>query len=146
MNIVIYWLARSVIALIQALPIRIVARLGRAGGGLAFFLTARYRHVTLDNLTQAFPEKSAPEIREIAKENFRRIGENYASAIKTAAMTPLQMPRTLNLPAPKKSWFSKIMTVHKAASLPLATLATSSFTRGSANSFLSSNVRQRIAA
>ena len=91
MNTVIYWIARSVIALIQALPIRVVARLGRAGGGLAFFLTARYRRVTVDNLTQAFPEKTATEIREIAKENFRRLGENYASAIKTAAMTPLQM-------------------------------------------------------
>ena len=91
MNTVIYWLARSVIAVIQALPIRVVARLGRAGGGLAFHLTARYRHVTLDNLTRAFPEKPAAEIREIARENFRRLGENYASAIKTAAMTPLQM-------------------------------------------------------
>ena len=91
MNTVIYWLARGVIALIQALPIRVVARLGRAGGGLAFFLTARYRRVTIDNLTRAFPEKPAAEIRAIAQENFRRIGENYACAIKTAAMTPLQM-------------------------------------------------------
>ncbi len=91
MNTVIYWVARSVIAVIQALPIRVVARLGRAGGGLAFFLTARYRRVTIDNLTRAFPEKSATEIREIARENFRRIGENYASAIKTAGMSPLQM-------------------------------------------------------
>ncbi len=91
MNAVIYWFARGVIAAIQALPLGLVARLGRAGGGLAFFLTARYRRVTLDNLTQAFPEKSAPEIRAIAQENFRRLGENYASAIKTAAMTPQQM-------------------------------------------------------
>ena len=87
MNTVIYWLARSVVAVIQALPLRLVARLGRAGGGLAFYLTKRYRRVTLDNLTQSFPEKNAAEIRAIARENFRRIGENYASAIKTAAMT-----------------------------------------------------------
>lgn len=91
MDTLIYWLARSVVALIQALPIRLVARLGRAGGGLAFFLTRRYRRVAMDNLAQAFPERPAAEIREIARENFRRIGENYASAIKTAAMTPEQM-------------------------------------------------------
>jgi KDO2-lipid IV(A) lauroyltransferase len=91
MNTLIYWLARSVVAFIQALPLRVVARLGRAGGGLAFFLTARYRRVAMDNLTRAFPEKSASEIRAVAKENFRRLGENYAGAIKTAAMTPEQL-------------------------------------------------------
>ena len=32
-------------------------------------------------------EKSAAEIRAIAQENFRRIGENYLSAVKTAAMS-----------------------------------------------------------
>ena len=91
MNTLIYWLARSVVAVIQALPLRLVARLGRAGGGVAFHLTKRYRTVALDNLAQSFPETPATEIREIAKENFRRIGENYASAIKTAAMSPCQM-------------------------------------------------------
>lgn len=88
MNFVIYWLGRAFIAFVQALPLRVVARLGRIGGGLAFYLTARYRHVTLNNLTMVFSkEKSPAEIRELAKENFRRIGENYASAIKTAGMT-----------------------------------------------------------
>jgi lauroyl/myristoyl acyltransferase len=80
-----------VVAVIQGLPLGLVARLGRAGGGLAFHLTARYRRVTLDNLTQSFPEKGASEIYEIARENFRRLGENYASAIKTADMTSEQI-------------------------------------------------------
>jgi KDO2-lipid IV(A) lauroyltransferase len=88
MNFVIYWLGRAFIAFVQALPLRLVARLGRIGGGLAFYLTARYRRVTLNNLTLVFgQEKSPEEIRELAKENFRRIGENYASAIKTAGMS-----------------------------------------------------------
>lgn len=88
MNTLIYWLGRAVIAFVQALPLRLVARLGRWGGGLAFYLTARYRRVTLNNLTMVFSQEKSPEqIRELAKENFRRIGENYASAIKTAAMS-----------------------------------------------------------
>jgi len=88
MNTLIYWLGRALIAFVQALPLPLVARLGRAGGGLAFHLSARYRRVVLGNLTMCFgQEKSPAEIRELAKENFRRIGENYASAIKTAGMS-----------------------------------------------------------
>jgi KDO2-lipid IV(A) lauroyltransferase len=88
MNSLIYWLGRILIALIQLLPLRWIAQLGRACGGLAFYLTARYRQVVLNNLTMCFGEETSPrEIRELAKENFRRIGENYASAIKTASMS-----------------------------------------------------------
>jgi KDO2-lipid IV(A) lauroyltransferase len=88
MNTIIYWLGRAFIAFIQALPLTLVARLGRAVGGLVFYLTARYRRVVLNNLTMCFgTEKTAEEIRELAKENFRRIGENYACAIKTAGMS-----------------------------------------------------------
>jgi KDO2-lipid IV(A) lauroyltransferase len=61
-------------------------------GALAFWMDARHRRVALKNLTMCFGhEKSPDEIRAIAKENFRRIGENYCSAVKTAAMTPWQM-------------------------------------------------------
>ncbi len=88
MNTLIYWLGRTLIALIQALPLNLVARLGRHIGGLVYYLTGRYRRVVLGNLTMCFGrEKSPAEITAIARENFRRIGENYASAIKTAAMS-----------------------------------------------------------
>ena len=88
MNTLIYWLGRAFMALIQMLPLPLVARFGRACGALAFHLDPRHRRVALDNLTLCFSaEKSADEIRAIAKENFRRIGENYLSAIKTAAMS-----------------------------------------------------------
>ena len=92
MDTVIYYMARLVVACLQALPLVWVARLGRAVGGLAFRLDGRHRKVALKNLTLCFgAEKSAAEIRAIARENFRRIGENFASAVKTAAMTPQQM-------------------------------------------------------
>jgi lauroyl/myristoyl acyltransferase len=92
MNTVIYLLGRGVVALLQALPLVWVARLGRAGGGLVYWLDGRHRRVALNNLTLCFGrEKSPAEIRALARENFRRIGENFASAVKTAAMTPWQM-------------------------------------------------------
>jgi Kdo2-lipid IVA lauroyltransferase/acyltransferase len=92
MDTPIYWAARALVALIQALPITLVARLGRLVGGLVFQLDARHRRVALGNLTMCFGhEKSPAEIRALARENFRRLGENFMSAIKTAAMTPEQM-------------------------------------------------------
>jgi KDO2-lipid IV(A) lauroyltransferase len=87
-EIPLYLLARALVALLQALPLRWVARLGRSGGGFAWWLDARHRRVTLHNLTMCFEkEKSAEEIRALARENFRCIGESYACAVKTAAMT-----------------------------------------------------------
>jgi Kdo2-lipid IVA lauroyltransferase/acyltransferase len=88
MNTLIYWFGSALVALLQSLPLTWVARLGRAGGALAYWLDGRHRQVALKNLTMCFGrEKSPDEIRALAKENFRRIGENYASAVKTFGMS-----------------------------------------------------------
>lgn len=88
MDKLLYWIARAVVAFVQALPLRMVARLGRAGGTLAFWLDARHRRVAFRNLTMCLgQEKSTAEIRSIARENFRRIGESFACAAKTASMS-----------------------------------------------------------
>ena len=90
--IIVYYFARALIAFIQSLPLPLVARLGRTGGALAFWIDARHRRVTVDNLQMCFgAEKSPAEIMALAKENFRRIGEGYCCAIKTAAMTMEQL-------------------------------------------------------
>lgn len=88
METILYLLARALVAFLQALPLRWVARLGRTGGTLAYWLDGRHRRVALEGLTRCFGhEKSEAEIRALARENFRRLGENYCSAVKTAAMT-----------------------------------------------------------
>jgi lipopolysaccharide heptosyltransferase II len=98
MDALLYWLGRGLVALIQALPLPIVARLGRAGGALTWWLDARHRRVTLRNLEGCFAgEKSAAEIRQLGREVFRRLGENYASAVKTAAMTDAEVARVVEV-------------------------------------------------
>jgi KDO2-lipid IV(A) lauroyltransferase len=88
MNTLLYLVARLLIALLQALPLTLVARIGRASGALAYRLDARHRRVALKNLEMCFGnEKSPEEIRAIAGEHFRRLGENYACAIKTFSMS-----------------------------------------------------------
>ncbi|MBI5774901.1 MAG: hypothetical protein HZA89_14310 [Verrucomicrobia bacterium] len=78
--------ARALISVLQALPLGVVARLGRALGALAYVADARHRNLAKRNLAACFPEKTRAEITALARENFRRIGEGFACAIKTAGM------------------------------------------------------------
>lgn len=103
MEPLLYVVARTLLALLQALPLKWVARLGRAGGALACLLDARHRRVALRNLTMCFgQEKSPQEIRALAGENFRRIGENFACAAKTAAMGREALKRHLEVVSAEK--------------------------------------------
>jgi lauroyl/myristoyl acyltransferase len=107
MNAISYWFGRAVLAIIQMLPLKFVARIGRAFGALFFLLAGKYRRLAIDNLTQAFKtEKSNDEIYAIAKETFRRIGENFFCAVNTSAMSIEELRPHLeiseNHPLPEK--------------------------------------------
>jgi Kdo2-lipid IVA lauroyltransferase/acyltransferase len=92
MDGLLYIVALGFIKFLQLWPLRWVAQVGRSGGALAFTLDKRHRRVAIQNLTASFgSEKSPAEIHELAKENFRRLGENYCCAIKTAAMSHEQL-------------------------------------------------------
>src|SRR5688500_3476894 len=96
MNWLLYWLGRAFIGTLQALPLRWVARIGRAGGTLAWWIDRRHRQVAFDNLRNAL-KKDEAEIHLIAREHFRRLGENYACAIKTAGMDVAELRHHLVL-------------------------------------------------
>jgi KDO2-lipid IV(A) lauroyltransferase len=88
MNFLLYVVVRTLIGVLRALPTGCVARIGRAGGALAYWVDARHRRVTRQNLTMCLGrEKSPAEIEALARENFRRIGENFACAVKTSSMS-----------------------------------------------------------
>ena len=89
---VLYVVVRSLVALLEILPLALVARLGRFGGICFYWLDRRHRKVTLRNLEMCFgSEMTAEQRRAIARENFRRIGENFASAVKTSGMSYAQL-------------------------------------------------------
>ncbi|MBL9135229.1 MAG: hypothetical protein JNK85_05145 [Verrucomicrobiales bacterium] len=90
--------ARLLLPVIQALPLRWVAAMGRCGGGLAWHLDRRHQRVALDNLHRCFgSDWPAEELRRVARENFRRIGENYACGVRTAIMSWDQLRPHLDL-------------------------------------------------
>jgi lauroyl/myristoyl acyltransferase len=91
-NFFLYIMAKTILAALGSLPLGCVARLGRAGGGLAFWLDGRHRRVARNNLAMCFGgEKTPGEIEALAHENFRRIGENFACAVKTSTMSVEQL-------------------------------------------------------
>lgn len=92
MNWLLYIIASGLVAVLQAFPVTWVGRFGRGVGALIYWVDGRHRRVAIRNLTLCFgQEKSPAEIRAIARENFRRIGENFASAVKTSSMSPDQL-------------------------------------------------------
>jgi lauroyl/myristoyl acyltransferase len=87
-DFLLYPIALGLVKLLQALPLTWVARIGRTGGALAYWLDARHRRVANRNLALSLgPDRPPAEIRALARENFRRLGENYACSVKTASMT-----------------------------------------------------------
>jgi len=103
MNTLLYCLARLMIAALQALPLPVVALLSRAAGAVAWCFDARHRRVALANLNLCFAEEKSPaEIRALAKENFRRLGESYGCAVKTAGMSDSELEKVLEVTGAEK--------------------------------------------
>jgi len=98
MDVILEFIARALIFVIQALPLAVVARLGRWGGALVYLLDGRHRRMALKNLNRCFgQELPRREIHALAAENFRRIGENFSCAVRTAKITPAELERVLSV-------------------------------------------------
>lgn len=87
MNRLLYFPIAIVIAMIQSLPLVAVSLLGRFVGHIVWWVDWKHRRIALVNLDIAFgTEKSATERTAIARESFRRLGEAFFCALKTAVM------------------------------------------------------------
>jgi tetraacyldisaccharide 4'-kinase len=82
MDTLLYWFAKLLVTLLQALPLRTVARLGRAGGAVAFHLDGRHRRVALRNLTMCFPEKSRRKSAPLPKRTSAGSGRTISAPSK----------------------------------------------------------------
>jgi KDO2-lipid IV(A) lauroyltransferase len=90
---IVYWLVRAMIAGVQALSLPNAARLGRFFGALAWTIDRKHRKIVLDNLRAALPELGPERTLLVGRENMMRIGESYASGIKTASMSVAEICR-----------------------------------------------------
>ena len=97
METALYLIARCVIGIASCLPLKFIAWCGRRGGAIAWYLDKRHRNVALQNILASFPEKNENEIRKIAHENFRRLGETYTSILKTGCMNDDEISEILTI-------------------------------------------------
>lgn len=105
MDTLLFLLGRAFLGIVQMLPLKCVALLGRLGGGLAYWLDGRHRKVALRNLAMCFgAEMSTEQIRRLAHENFRRIGESFACGLRTATMSIEQLRPHLYVGTPVYRW------------------------------------------
>lgn len=77
MDLLTYYVFRTIVWLVALLPIATAFRLGQIGGSLIYYLFFPYRKLVLANLTAAFgSEKSLVEIQSLAKQHFQTLLAN----------------------------------------------------------------------
>lgn len=83
----VYLLYRAALAVIIALPLRLVFALGYGLGFLGWLFLPNYRRLARRNVEIAFgQEKSAAEKNAIVRRHFQRLGANLLSGMKLNAM------------------------------------------------------------
>lgn len=92
------WVARLLIGVISITPLPVVAHLGRFCSALVMVFLQGHRKVALKQLHDCFGnELDEAAIQKIAKEHFKRLGENFACAIRTAFMSSEQLGNHLTV-------------------------------------------------
>ncbi|MEO7318432.1 MAG: hypothetical protein ABIZ56_05540, partial [Chthoniobacteraceae bacterium] len=80
------------------LPLAGVFRVGWALGTLAFYVSGKYRRLVLRNLGIAFrEEKSADELRTLARKHFATLGANLLSSIKLPRLSREEIERVVTV-------------------------------------------------
>ena len=97
-----YYAAALLAKTLVALPVRWVAALGRCGGEIAYWIDRRHRRVALENLRRCMVEMPDAARRATVREHYRRLGENYASAVKTSTMSREELRPHLEITGEEK--------------------------------------------
>lgn len=89
-----YLLYRGSSAVIAALPLPFVFRMGEIGGLIAWAILPNYRQLARRNLSVAFGGSKSPgELGRLVRLHFRRLGANLLSSVKLASMPAEEIER-----------------------------------------------------
>src|SRR6188508_265827 len=88
-DFVVYLLYRAGLAVVAALPLRLLFDFGQFVGVCAWMFSGKYRRLAARNLEIAFAnEKSPRELRQLVRRHFQRLGANLLCSAKLTQMSP----------------------------------------------------------
>ena len=108
MNTFLYLIGSLIVTIIRVLPLKLICFIGRQLGFIFYYIDSAHRNVAVNNLTNSLGNsRSKNEIIFLAKENFRRLGEVYFSAIKTCHLSLENLSDVLSIKGMNHLNFSK---------------------------------------
>jgi KDO2-lipid IV(A) lauroyltransferase len=83
-----YYLVYPLLYLLSLLPLRVLHFIGDGIYGIIYHLVKYRKEVVIQNLSRAFPEKSAQEKEKIAREVYHNFIDTFMEAIKLISASP----------------------------------------------------------
>lgn len=84
--------------LLSSLPMGLLCHIGRVAGGIAFFMLPSRRRIVERNLRIVIDSSlQGKKLKELARENFKRMGMNMLAAAKTATMSDEELPKYVTI-------------------------------------------------
>ena len=98
LDFVVYLLYRTGLAIIAAIPMRLLFAVGQFLGFCAWLVSGKYRRLAKRNVAIAFANEKTPrEIRRLVRRHFQRLGANLLCSVKLTAMPPEKILRRVKV-------------------------------------------------
>lgn len=115
-----HWLeyqgTKFLLFLAQTLPLSWVLAVGAALGKFTFSILRLRRRVALENLAQAFPEKAAAEIKNIARRSYENLGMMMLEYLRLPRLSDQEFRRRIRLAmAADNNPFERALALGKGA-------------------------------
>jgi lipopolysaccharide heptosyltransferase II len=98
LDFAVYLLYRTGLAIVAAIPMRLLFSVGQFLGFCAWLVSGKYRRLAKRNVAIAFAnEKTPPEMRRLVRRHFQRLGANLLCSVKLTAMPPEKILRRVKV-------------------------------------------------
>ena len=98
LDFVVYLLYRTGLAIIAAIPMRLLFAVGQFLGFCAWLVSGNYRRLAKRNVAIAFANEKTPrEMRRLVRRHFQRLGANLLCSVKLTAMPPEKILRRVKV-------------------------------------------------
>ena len=98
LDFVVYLLYRTGLAIIAAIPMRLLFAVGQFLGFCAWLVSGKYRRLAKRNVAIAFANEKTPrEMRRLVRRHFQRLGANLLCSVKLTAMPPEKILRRVKV-------------------------------------------------